>query len=323
MPSRLPDRLVKSADILLDVIVFMLSVVVGLISYYDLPAKSDAQIERSLLIGVGLFLVGLTAHQTFRAITAEDKLKDLEASFDVVLKNTTQGLQHFEFLASEQRIRDLRQRLNEKDDLIKRAGLKTVDEYLTSLRASEGMRGIKVQGEQLALAAYEDFWITLVEHQAECRSDPMNAFGAVRITHSSSMKVWDTDIGRALIRHQQRYVELGGVIVRILLDTPEKPESAVENIIKRMVEAGIYVYYLQDSEVEKLVSDFLWVGSYELSWRAGANRKALQECELMQINGIREGVLRRTWTDLGSRVIANEKNLPDIAKGVLATPAIR
>jgi hypothetical protein len=301
----------------------MVSVLVGLISYYDLPAKTDAQIERSLLIGLGLFLVGLTAHQTFRAITAEDKLKELESSLATISKNTAQSLQHFEFLASEQRIRDLRQRLNEKDDLIKLAGLKTVDQYLASVRASEGIRGIKVQGEQLALAAYENFWITLVEHQAECRNDPTSAFGAVRITHSSSMKVWDTDSGRALLRHQQRYVELGGIIVRILLDTPEKPAPMVEGIMKRMVEAGIYVYYLQNSEVETLVSDFLWVGPYELSWRAGANRAALQECELMQTNATRDGFLRRTWTDLGSRVIAREYRLPDIAKDILKTPTIK
>ncbi|HTW80870.1 MAG TPA: hypothetical protein VME23_15090 [Terracidiphilus sp.] len=322
MPSRLPDRLVKSADILLDIVVLMLSILAGVISYYNLPAKVVAQYEGSFLIAVGCFLVGLTAHQTFRAITAEDKLKELGTSFDVVLKNSTHALQHFEFLASEQRIRDLRRSLNEKEDLIQRAGLKTVDEYLASLRSSEGVRGIKVQGEQLALAAYENFWITLVEHQAKCKSAPANAFGAARITHSSSMKVWDTEIGRALIRHQERYVELGGVIVRILLDTPARPDPMVESIMKRMMDAGIHVYYLQEGEAENLLSDFLWVGPYELSWRAGASRKALQECELMQINDVRQAVLRRAWTDLGSRVIAREHSLPDLVKDILETPAI-
>jgi hypothetical protein len=135
----------------------------------------------------------------------------------------------------------------------------------------------------------------IVAHQKKWNADPQRRLGPVRITHSSSMAVWKTEAGRALLRYQKEFITFGGLIVRILLDVDQKPTDEHQAIIRDMQDANIFVFYLQGSDVHRLTDDFMWVDNFELKLAVGGKS---QNARGMRISGGGRDTICSTPTNL-------------------------
>lgn len=127
----------------------------------------------------------------------------------------------------------------------------SIKSFLRTVEIEED--AISLRGDYLARELYENFWTQLVEAQLSARGK--NPPVRVYVTHSASVRLWDTDQFAAIRQKQEEFRILGGEIVRVFLHEPGSIEkrSDYSAVISRMRKDRVLVYYL---DMQKTPSSF-------------------------------------------------------------------
>lgn len=157
--------------------------------------------------------------------------------------------------------------------------------------------GFHIKDEQLSLIAYIQFWKYMNTCQIERKREAeKNGFPLAnnciiaRINHSNSIHIWTNCHSRysvytnELLLEQKKFIEYGGVIIRILLGPDENPNDDYKKAIKAMQDHKVEVKYLKQTEHNARSSDFLLLHDEQLvyMWQADNTGNSLSETLIHQ-----------------------------------------
>lgn len=201
--------------------------------------------------------------------------------------------------SSEEHIKDSNtvQNILEFESVIRNTSLRIM-EYKRDFLQANG-NAVSVDTRNMTIFITREFWHELTELQKSfTKSRPI----PVKITHSTSIELWEgKDAGAALIQ-QRRFIAEGGNIVRIiegmiprdvLFSGKDEGELAEKyrKVIKIMEDYGITVKYVEGFH-ESSQYDFTWVQLSEVSdyadismvWTASPNARMVTGCSLRTNN---------------------------------------
>jgi len=178
--------------------------------------------------------------------------------------------------------------LSARNEVVRRIGNRTLDEFQKLFATTR--YGYEVHGEHQSLMAYRVFWDELVRLQQRIKKAPGYVREEMcliaRVTHSNNVELWmpqHYQIAQDLLKLQKKFIDEGGVIVRLLVSTAPEPDPNYETTIKEMKDIGIEARFLHDRY--KFDYDMLWVSNPNhnivLTWHSGQNGKGLSHCRIM------------------------------------------
>lgn len=182
-----------------------------------------------------------------------------------------------------------RHELGRRKPYVAQAGIRTLRKYANGFYATDN--GYAIEGEQGSLAAYEEFWRLLLEKQKTLGFSDNRRLIA-RITHSLDIGLWslrEKNNAQTLKQLQEDFVKAGGIVVRILIHTDEKPNAEYIEVMKWMRRVGMDVRYVsskRSSFSPQFRYDFLLVmndvenESYVAKWYSSPPGTRLDKCEI-------------------------------------------
>jgi hypothetical protein len=314
--KRIGDEL-RVADSWVELFGLIVSSIVGFLVYSGkIPIIQESRAETSVLTAFIIFAALLLFRLGLRAVESEhtatrtsEQLHRLTGAIERVEKTI---LDYVPFTNAVQEIYRVYWSVQNQDDWVKEAGLKSVRRYLALLRAISEHRGFSVRSEYLALLVYSDFWEALAKQQQKCAHDKCLI---VKATHSSAPRIWDNLQADSAKEHQRKFVRSGGKIVRVFLDDSLDPPGPTAQIMDEMKEAGVTVFYVQNSKTHDLTSDFLWVDNYLVTWEATPNRQYLKACYIGRPDENQLENYAEQWQHvIGREVLRRYKDLPNETK---------
>jgi hypothetical protein len=214
----------------------------------------------------------------------DKRLAQLEESIGS-LQASTQSLQNSV-------IEEVRAGIGKMKRPVKKATAKIIEDFEQTVSLSN--TGVRIDGCEWALRAYQTVWEHLVEEQRRLNSAGKEPIIA-RITHSNEISVWfrDSDsVIRSLYVLQKNFVEYGGVIYRILIKNGTGNTESYEEVKKQMENAGVHVYII-DQENYSAAFDFLLVldDKGELGGDVVVNLRQRKSKTPLQMSCVATGVL--------------------------------
>jgi hypothetical protein len=143
------------------------------------------------------------------------------------------------------------------------------NDYTTDLFKIEH-GGFAIADRNWAMEASKKFYATLLSTTAE------GAELEIRVTHSSSIKIWENEEdGRDTLSQQRRLIrQKRAKIIRIFVGTADAPAADYKSVMDMMSEYGIETHYVQRDHPERVL-DMTWVPALNLrmTWnlRRGGN----------------------------------------------------
>jgi hypothetical protein len=133
---------------------------------------------------------------------------------------------------------------------------------------------ISFDGEFLSREMYQNFWQALIDEQKRRKDSGLPSL-AVGITHSASVRLWNSVQFRALLRAQRKFVGGGGKIFRVLLKSEDGPDKddVYEKAMKKMDARGIRVFFLRVEAIAgELMHDYILASinqeNYAVVWKS-------------------------------------------------------
>lgn len=151
--------------------------------------------------------------------------------------------------------------------------------------------------------AYESYGFFLdfflEEQKRRGNSDPLE----IRAVHSSPLHMWLDRRGRKFLDTQKKFITEGGKIKRIIVGI--KPlKSLYKNssylmVIRKMVEIGIEVYYIDRTRIATQIGEvhnYLWVteGNYLFRWQTHSDGIRLRKA-IIRVNDDEAQQSIETW----------------------------
>lgn len=223
-------------------------------------------------------------HVDSRLSQIEESIREMQAS--------TRGLHN-------SAIEDVRAGIGKLKKPVRKASAKIVQDFENTISLSNS--GVRVEGCEWALRAYQTVWEHLVEEQRRIQKEGKDPIIA-RITHSNEISVWNHEGGsviESLYILQKAFVDFGGIIYRVLIKEKSADRTPYEEVKVRMETAGVSVYIVDKSNYEAEF-DFLLVhddtneigGDVVVKWLTGANGGKLAAAE---VEDAITDVVRRHW----------------------------
>lgn len=221
----------------------------------------------------------------------DKRLTQIEESIGS-LQASTQSLQNSV-------IEEVRAGIGKMKRPVRKATAKIIEDFEQTVSLSN--TGVRIDGCEWALRAYQTVWEHLVEEQRRLQSEGKDPIIA-RITHSNEISVWirDSDsVIQSLYVLQQTFVDYGGIIYRILIKERGANREPYEEVKKQMESAGVQVYIIDQANYAAAF-DFLLVrddtgelgGDVVVKWITGATGGKLAAAE---VEDSITDVVRRDW----------------------------
>ena len=297
------------------IISFLVSVIFTIVFAYLLDfSDSDGLIHElrlplSVMSGM-IFNIALLLN--FNFINRIPKVEELQKSINRQLESS-QNI--FETLKQEEtKIKEIFLHLNSKDLLFKEFGTILINDYLNGFSLTK--KGIDLTGEYWALQTYVKFWETICNEQVIRKAQKGDKPLIARITHSNNVDIWlesnspYRQFSVTLYLLQQKFIEDGGVVVRMLIGPTPEPNEKYIQVIKTMEDIGIEVKYFCNNEVEESDYDFLYLDDEEmvLKWQSAQSGVRLAKCI---VENFIDNRIKRSWDYLYYR--CKEKGTPVIS----------
>lgn len=185
--------------------------------------------------------------------------------------------------------RDVRALMNDRyikilfkeDHILKRFGVSAADQFFSSFEVSDDLEGVQFNGQDASIRSNTTFWEAMTELQEKRRKDnPIRVF----VTHSNSIRIWESSRAEALYDAQKLFTDAGGTICRIFIDVKSGDNNQMLEhyigVMRKMNNNGILTAYLpQDfdgvTNSGRERYDFIFTevngSKYALSWSASTH----------------------------------------------------
>lgn len=288
----------------------LISIILAIIFGVVINKYAELNIAVPFSIIVGL-LSNVVLLLNFKILNRLPNIEDIQKKID--RQNSANEKIIKQLKDEENKIRDIFIHLSSKKILFKEFGSSLINDYLSGFVLTK--KGVVLRGEYWALKTYLKFWEFLCQEQRK-RFEDNNLKGMIaRVTHSNDINIWHEgnspykQFSVSLYLVQKEFIDLGGIIVRMLIGPHKEPDDAYKKVIQKMEEIGIEVKYFSVSEVEESDADFLSLEDEEiaLKWHSGQQGKRLASCE---VENYVDPAIKRTWDylyyradDKGNRVM--------------------
>jgi hypothetical protein len=210
--------------------------------------------------------------------------------------------------ASNVRFKNLVSHINYADHFSKGLSTHMLNELFN--RYEPITKGLRIKDEILSLQTYVYLWEYLSEFQKKI-SDSNKKLGInntencliARVVHSNTIDIWTNehdkykDLSRQIFKWKKRFIDNGGIIVRIIIGDELNPNNDYLKAMDEMRKIGIEVKYLARPISTRIRYDFLLLydESFIVKWISDAPGVALSECEYLNSNNKETA---RRWEDL-------------------------
>jgi hypothetical protein len=206
-----------------------------------------------------------------KLLQSVDRMNDLESKVRLgmsMIDKQNKNTQHFiEELGKERfKILDVRSHLYLSNEYIRDVGTAILTDYYSKFQKFDN--GFYVEGSQWALRAYSHFWNNLVEKQKLIGKDIERCIIA-RITHSNDVGIWIPDSAQTklFLSHQRKFIEYGGIIVRIFIGNGPDPNERYKKAMGEMKAIGIVVRYFDMHTIGDERDDFMYIHDLQVTLR--------------------------------------------------------
>lgn len=230
----------------------------GLKAYYEGASPAEGKVERAL---IDVFLAFCALELGYLIVQAHG----LREAFEKAGKKLADRSGRDALLARlDERVCEVREVLD-TDDPVYSSVAKAAFRPLNDFKLTPS--GLVIDTEQLTISFYAEFWKELVERQHALQSRYFARPLTIYTTHSASIRLWRRPEFAEVRALQDRFVSLGGIVHRVLInqsrgiETPDEYEQAVAEMTharKQEVSQGHFnMFYLERDDHNVKTDDFL------------------------------------------------------------------